>query len=99
MINLRDRNEYFDERYVVFGRIIAGYDFIENVCAQVERKEEKPIRPITIVNAGELRFDGKLLGQRNEVDEKEAKGVWTGSLEFLNNYDRNVYEEDEKRAA
>ena len=30
-------------------------------------------------------------------EDPKAKGLWTDKLEFLNNYDRNVYEEDERR--
>ena len=48
----------------MFGRIISGWDFIENTCVTVERKEEKPTTPIILYNAGELRFEDKLVGAR-----------------------------------
>lgn len=85
----------------MFGRIIAGWDFIENTCVEVERKEEKPIKPITIYNAGELRFEDKLVGARQEPvgEASDERGLWTGPLEFLNNYDRNVYAEEERLEA
>lgn len=80
MIALRDRNEYFDEKHTLFGRVIAGWDIIDKIQAN-PRKEEKPIIPVWIVKCGELRFEDKLT-------EDQA--------DFLPNYQRNVYEEDEK---
>ena len=32
-------------------------------------------------------------------DGTVSRGLWTGPLEFLNNYDRNVNAEDERREA
>lgn len=68
MINLKDRNDYFDEHFVLFGRIISGWDFVEKMKA-VPRKAEKPDDPIIIYNSGELRFEDKLTAEK--VD-----GVW-----------------------
>ena len=47
------------------------------------RKEEKPIKPVIIHACGELRMEDKLT-------EEQA--------DFLPNYERNVYAEDEARA-
>ena len=88
MINLRDRNGFFDEHFVLFGRIISGWDLVEKIM-QVPRKAEKPEEPVIITNSGELRFDDKL-------NAEKVDGKWQHPLEFLNNYDRNVFEEDEK---
>tara|TARA_B110000285_G_C14903449_1_gene504381 strand:- start:109 stop:744 length:636 start_codon:yes stop_codon:yes gene_type:complete len=80
---LRDRIEYFDEKHTCFGRIISGYEFMAN-CQENPRKEEKPIRPVIIHACGELRMGDKLT-------EEQA--------DFLPNYERNVYFEDEQREA
>ena len=53
------------------------------------RKQEKPEEPIVIYNSGELRFNDKLTAEK--VD-----GVWQEPLQFLNNYSRNVFEEEQK---
>lgn len=59
MINLRNDNQYFDEKATLFGRIIQGYAFIEELMT-VERNEEKPYAPIIITRCGELTFEDKL---------------------------------------
>lgn len=59
MINLRNDNQYFDEKATVFGRIIQGYAFI-NELMEVPRDQEKPEVPIIITKCGELTFDDKL---------------------------------------
>ena len=58
-INLRDDNQFFDEKSTIFGRVISGFkhmDYFQNV----ERKEEKPLRPIYIEKCGELTGEDKL---------------------------------------
>ena len=67
MINLRDDNQYFDEKQTVFGRIIKGFDFLMEL-QQIERNEEKPVEPIYITDCGELRFDKKL--KKDQADLK-----------------------------
>jgi len=79
MISLRDRNEYFDEKQTLFGRVIAGWDILEQVQKN-PRSEEKPIIPVFVMRCGELRFEEKLT-----VDQAD----------FLPSYKRNVYAEDE----
>ena len=54
---------------------------IEKICSN-PRQDEKPIRPVIIHQCGELRFEEKLT---------EAQA------DFLPNYERNVFEEDEIR--
>ena len=80
MISLRDRNEYFDEQSTLLGRVISGWDVIEKIEAN-PRKEEKFIVPVFVMKCGELRFEEKLTADQ---------------AEFLPNYQRNVYEEDER---
>ena len=82
VISLKDKNFYFTEKNTLFGRIISGWDMIEKICAN-PRSDEKPIRPVIIHQCGELRFEEKLTKEQ---------------AEFLPNYSRNVYEEDEIRA-
>lgn len=59
MINLRDDNQYFDERHTLFGRIIKGWDFLMEL-QKIPRDEEKPQTPVIITKCGELRFENKL---------------------------------------
>lgn len=59
LLNLRDRNEYFDEQSTLFGRVISGWDIIEKI-QENPRHEEKPIVPVFVMKCGELRFEEKL---------------------------------------
>lgn len=53
-------------------------------CQENPRKEEKPIRPVIIHACGELRMEDKLNEEQSD---------------FLPNYERNVFFEDEQREA
>lgn len=80
VICTKDRVEYFDEKFTLFGRIIAGWEFLQ-LIEENPREAEKPIKPVIIHACGELIGDTKL---------KEADALW------LTSYHRNVFEEDEK---
>ena len=81
IINLRDDNQYFDERATLFGRIISGFDFIEQYLSNIPREEEKPKRPVRITKCGELRFEDKLLKEQcenlkmYEITEEQEKAM------------------------
>ena len=88
MISMRDKNEYFDEHFVLFGRVIHGFEIFEAVQL-LKRDGEKPTVPVVVIDSGELRLGEKLSAEK-------------GQLSFLDNYERNVFadeEEHERRRA
>ena len=70
---------------MLFGRIIKGYEIIDAIH-DIPRKEEKPSQRIVITKCGQLLNESKI-DCSSSVDS------------FIANYDRNVFEEDEKRRA
>mmetsp|Transcript_36540 Transcript_36540/g.56102 ORF Transcript_36540/g.56102 Transcript_36540/m.56102 type:complete len:134 (+) Transcript_36540:491-892(+) len=81
LIAMRDRIEYFDERNTLFGRVIDGFEILD-IIQKLPRNEEKPKRPVFVTRCGELRFGDKLTAEQ---------------CDFLHEYERNVFYEDEQR--
>ena len=70
---------------MLFGRIIKGYEIIDAIH-DIPRKEEKPSQRIVITKCGQLLNESKI-DCSSSVDN------------FISNYDRNIFEEDEIRRA
>lgn len=103
MINLRPDNQYFDEKATIFGRVIQGYDFLMKLQT-VERKEEKPVKPLLITDCGELRFEEKLTKEQAtdlpiyDVDPHEEYNRRKAARKLKNKEDQIRKEEEEKAA-
>lgn len=55
---------HLDKKHTVFGRVIHGYDICEKAEQNKTAAQDKPIKPVTIVESGELIGESKM----NESD-------------------------------
>ena len=51
---------HLNKKHTVFGRVIHGYDIVDKVENNESGAQDKPLKPVEIVDCGELKGDSKL---------------------------------------
>ena len=51
---------HLNQKHTIYGRVISGWDFVEKMEANPTGAQDLPIKPIKIVDCGELLGDDKL---------------------------------------
>ena len=55
-----DKAPQLDEKHIVFGRVVQGYKYIEQMEKVQTANDNQPVEKIVIVNAGELKGEDKI---------------------------------------
>ena len=53
---------HLNEKHTIFGRVISNYATVEKIEGLETGAQDKPVRPVTVVDCGELLGDQKLTG-------------------------------------
>mmetsp|Transcript_35620 Transcript_35620/g.54465 ORF Transcript_35620/g.54465 Transcript_35620/m.54465 type:complete len:301 (-) Transcript_35620:14-916(-) len=70
---------HLNDKHTVFGRVISGYELMEVVEDNKTGAQDKPLRPVTIVDCGELKGEEKMTRE---------------SAPFISQYDKFPFEND-----
>ena len=54
---------HLDKKHTIYGRVIHNYSFIEAIEANETGAQDKPLKPVTVVDCGELLGDEKMAAE------------------------------------
>ncbi|KAG0171655.1 hypothetical protein DFQ29_008722 [Apophysomyces sp. BC1021] len=94
---------HLDGKHVVFGRVVAGYEFIEKLENEAVDDNDRPLRNVMIANSGELMLklppNVQLKGAKDAAgtDERKRKRSRSRSVASDTDDESDDSEEEERR--
>jgi hypothetical protein len=67
---------HLNQKHTIYGRVISGWDFVEKMENNPTGAQDLPVKPIKIVDCGELLGDDKL----NESNAEFLESYNTGGI-------------------